>query len=184
MEYLIPAILVAAAIVAAVIYATRRPRRPAVIDRARVRRDATAGPLRRLLADTVRELDCAEATIWTISPDGLHLEGALNHGPTMTVVENITVPANDSVIGLVAEQGLAKAIGPADWHNPSVDKATGTATLAMAAAPIDVRGERVGVLSAINPLAGGVFGGEALRALVSRAEQAGTLLEQGNRGAA
>jgi hypothetical protein len=81
MEYLIPAILIAAAIVAAVIYATRRPRRPAVIDRARVRRDATAGPLRRLLADTVRELDCAEATIWTISPDGLHLEGALNQAP-------------------------------------------------------------------------------------------------------
>jgi len=98
------------------------------------------------------------------------------------VVERISVPAHNSVIGLVAEQGLAKAIGPADWHNPSVDKATGTPTLAMVAAPIDVVGVRVGVLSAINPTGGGVFEGAALRTLIEKADQAGKILERaGNR---
>ena len=151
-----------------------------VIDRAACREPATAGQLRQLLADTVKELRCAESTIWMISPDGLHLEGAINHGPTVDVVERISVPAANSVIGLVAEQGLAKAIGPADWHNPSVDEATGTATLAMVAAPIDVEGVRAGVLSAINPTAGGVFEGPALRILIEKADQAGKILA-GNR---
>ena len=147
-----------------------------VIDRATCHEKANEGPLRQLLADTVKELRCAESTIWTISLDGLHLEGAINHGPTVDVIERISVPAHNSVIGLVAEQGLAKAIGPEDWHNPSVDKATGTATLAMAAAPIDVAGVRVGVLSAINPTAGGVFEGPALRILIEKADRAGRIL--------
>lgn len=155
---------------------------PAVIDRATVRRGATETLLRQLLADTVKELRCAEATIWTISADGLHLEGAINHGPTVKVVESISVPANNSVIGLVAEQGLAKAIGPADWHNPSVDKATGTATVAMVAAPIDVEGVRTGVLSAINPTEGGGFEGAALRALIEKADRVGKILAQGGTG--
>ena len=152
---------------------------PRIIDRATCQEPARANRLRQLLAETVRELHCAESTIWTISPDGMHLEGAINHGPTADVVERVSVPANNSVIGLVAEQGLAKAIGPEDWHNPSVDKATGTPTLAMAAAPIDVEGVRVGVMSAINPTAGGVFDGAALRILIEKAEQAGRILEPG-----
>lgn len=156
----------------------REAAEPPVVDRATCRRGDVAPELRRLLADTVRELRCAESTIWTISPDGLHLEGAINHGPTVAVVESISVPANNSVIGLVAEQGLAKAIGPADWHNPSVDKATGTPTIAMVAAPIDVHGVRAGVLSAINPTGGGVFEGAALRALIEKANRAGKILEQ------
>lgn len=153
---------------------------PRIIDRATCREPATASRLRRLLAETVSELGCAESTIWTISPDGMHLEGAINHGPTVEVVEHVSVPAHNSVIGLVAEQGLAKAIGPADWHNPSVDKATGTPTLAMVAAPIDVVGVRVGVMSAINPTGGGVFEGAALRVLIEKADQAGKILA-GNR---
>jgi len=155
---------------------------PRVIDRATCHKTPIEGQLRQLLADTVKDLRCAESTIWTISPDGLHLEGAINHGPTVEVVEQISVPAHNSVIGLVAEQGLAKAIGRADWHNPSVDKATGTPTLAMVAAPIDVIGVRVGVMSAINPTTGGVFEGAALRILIEKANQAGRILEQaGNR---
>ena len=47
---------------------------PTALDRAFVRDESVARLLRQLLADTVSDLDASEATIWTISQDGLHLD--------------------------------------------------------------------------------------------------------------
>ena len=147
-----------------------------IIDRDAVREEVSARLLRRLLAELVEDLRCAEATVWVISADGTRMDAAINHGPTAGVVESQSVPANESVVGMVAANGFATAIGPADWHNPSVDQATGTPTLAMVAAPILLRGQPIGVLSAINPRDGGVFSAPAVDTIQWRAYLAGLII--------
>ena len=147
-----------------------------IIDREACRQEVSARLLRRLLSETVDALRCAEATVWVISTDGLRLEAAINHGPTAAIVESQSVPADESVVGMVAANGLATAIGPEDWHNPSVDKATGTPTLAMVATPITLKGQTIGVLSAINPRDGGVFSGPAIDVIQWKAYLAGLIV--------
>ena len=149
-----------------------------IIDREVCRQEVAARLLRRLLAEAVHDLGCAEATVWVIAADGLRMEAAINHGPTAAVVESQSVPADESVVGMVAANGLATAIGPADWHNPSVDQATGTPTVAMVAAPITIRGLTVGVLSAINPNGGGVFPAPAIDMVQWKAYLAGLIIAE------
>jgi hypothetical protein len=150
---------------------------PPAPDRAFVREESVARLLRQLLADTVSDLDASEATIWTISQDGLHLDAALNHGPTAEIVEAQSVPVKDSVVGLVASTGFPMCIGPEDYHNPSVDAATKTRTLAMAAAPFSCDQEPAGVISAINPAGGGLFSASHLETLKWKAYLLGLILE-------
>lgn len=133
---------------------------------------------RRLLAETARDCAAAEATFWLISADGQHMEGVFNHGPTPEILETAAVPVADSVVGMVAANGLAASIGPEDPHNPAVDRMTGTVTRAMVAAPVRVRGQTCGVISAINPQRGGVFSGEALDTLKWKAWLLGLVLAE------
>ncbi len=111
-----------------------------------------AGRLRRLLDETARDLAAAEATLWTLSDDGTYLAAAVNHGPTREVVEAQAVPADESVVGVVATQGVAMIVGPDDWQNPTVMDATGTRVTAMIAVPVRVGREVIGALSVINPV--------------------------------
>jgi hypothetical protein len=150
---------------------------PSAPSREFVREESVARLLRQLLADTVSDLDASEATIWTISADGLHLEAALNHGPTAEVVEAQSVPVSESVVGLVASTGFPMCIGPEDFHNPQVDLATKTRTLAMAAAPFSCAQEPAGVISAINPTGGGLFSASHLETLKWKAYLLGLILQ-------
>ena len=121
---------------------------------------------------------CAGETLWTIAEDGTSLEGALNHGATPDVVERMSVPVAESVIGLVASTGVPTSILPGDPHNAAVDRATGTRTAGMAAAPVSVRGTLAGVLSAINSRRG-AFDAADLDALAWKAYLMGLVLEDG-----
>lgn len=131
---------------------------------------------RRLLSEVVACCDASEGTLWVPSQDRAHLEGALNQGRTAAIVESASAPVDDSVVGMVFCTGMAACIGPGDPHHPCIDEMTGTPTLAMAAAPVCIGPEIVGVLSAINPTAGGCFGQAQLEALQWKAYLMGLLL--------
>ena len=126
----------------------------AVLDRASCQVGPVAGPARRLLEEVVRDCGALEATVWLVSADGRSLDGTFNEGRTREMLEAMTIPLAGTVVGMVAATGQPVSIGPDDGHNPMVDEAVGTTTLAMIAAPVYVDSKVVGVLSAINPMPG------------------------------
>jgi len=83
---------------------------------------------------------------------------------------------------MVASNGLSISIGPDDYHHPAVDEATQVATLAMIAAPVHVGGKRCGVLSAINPIDGGLFSSKDLEILSWKAYLMGLVLNDARNG--
>lgn len=140
------------------------------------RQGAARELVRRLLAEAAGETGASEATLWLLSEDHAYLEGTVNHGPTPAILEQARVPVTDSVVGLVASNGLAASIGPEDYHNPEVDRMTGVRTGAMIAVPVYVRGKLRGVLSAINPSGGGLFAADHLERLSWKGYLAGLVL--------
>lgn len=146
------------------------------LTRATVQRESVAALGRRLLAEVVRDCGAAEATLWLISLDGLRLEGTLNCGPTPHILERESVPLTESVIGMVASNGLATSIGSEDYHHPGIDRLTGTRTSAMIAAPIYLHGRLGAVLSAINPVGRELFVSEDLEKLSWKAYLLGLVL--------
>jgi GAF domain-containing protein len=146
------------------------------IDRAALRAPQVARFLRRLLSDAVEAVRADEAALWIPSPDGTQLEAALNHGPSRDIVERISVPLNDSVVGLVFIEDHGTCIGPDDKHNPIVDEATGTPTRSMVAVPIHFGQEKIGVLSAINPREPRTFDHDDLDQMTWRAYLAGLII--------
>ncbi len=151
-----------------------------VADRAECQKGRMALLGRRLLAEVAGDCHAAEATLWLIGPDGKQMLGTLNHGPTPGVLESAAVAVNDSVVGMVASTGISASIGPDEWHNPSVDAATGTKTQAMIAAPVYVKRRLGGVLSAINSTNGQKFAGNDLRTLEWKAYLMGLILGDRN----
>lgn len=151
------------------------------LTRAACQRGRAADLGRRILEETVAECRAQEATLWLISPDGQEMDGTLNRG-SEHVLEQVSVPLNDSVVGMVASNGLSVSIGPDDYHNPAVDQATQVPTLAMIAAPVDVGGRRCGVLSAINPRGGGLFSSKDLEVLSWKAYLMGLVLGDAHDG--
>ena len=111
------------------------------------------------------------------------MEVAVNHGPQAALVESLSAPVCDSVVGLVQATRMATAIGPLDAHHPGVDEATGLKTLAMVAAPVLGPEGVLGVLSAINPLSSPRFNGPDLQRLAQAAETLGrAILEAAGSG--
>ena len=149
---------------------------PKPLSREDCQQGAAKDLVRRLLCEAAGETGASEATLWLLSKDEAHLEGTINHGPTPAILEQARVPVTDSVVGLVASNGLAASIGPQDYHNPEVDRLTGVATGAMIAVPVYVRGKLRGVISAINPKGGGLFEAVDLERLSWKAYLAGLVL--------
>ena len=104
---------------------------------------------RRLLARAAVDV-AQEATLWLLSDDRQSMDGALNHGNTPAVLESLSVPITQSVVGMVASTGVGAASARTTITTPW--RRTGAAdTLAMIAAPVLIRGRLAGVVSAINP---------------------------------
>ena len=137
---------------------------------------ATAALGRRVLARTVEDCHAEEATLWLLSADRQSMEGVLNHGKTPQVMESLSVPITQSVVGMVASTGVSASIGPDDYHHPVATRAGAADTLAMIAAPVLVRGRLAGVVSAINPRGGGIFSADDLERLSFNAYLLGLIL--------
>jgi GAF domain-containing protein len=146
--------------------------------RASCQRDpAVATPARQLLARAAADARADEATLWLLSPDRQHMDAALNHGPTPDLMESLSVPLTQSVVGMVASTGVAASIGPDDYHHPAATHAGAADTRAMIAAPVLIRGQLAGVLSAINPRdAAPLFAADDLDALSFNAYLLGLVL--------
>jgi GAF domain-containing protein len=145
--------------------------------RASCQREPIAAIVRRLLGEAAIAVGATGVTFWVLSDDGQQMVGALSTGPASNMLESASVPVNESVIGTVATNGLATSIGPADFHNPSIDELTGLHTRAMVAAPVLLRGKIIGVISAINPSGGGLFSASDLEAMSWKAFLIGLVLE-------
>jgi len=149
------------------------------IARSACERPRVAQPGRRLVREAADACGAAEATFWLLAGGGDALEGLWNAGATPHLLEQARVPVEGSVIGMVAATGRAACVGPETPRHPAVDAMTGTPTTAMAAAPVRLHGEVCGVLSAVNPRAGGLFPRAALDALEWKAHLLGLVLEDG-----
>jgi hypothetical protein len=145
--------------------------------RSRCQQPHVAAPVRQVLAEAAAACNAAAATLWVVSPDGLHMEGAVSTDAQAHVLESATVPVADSVVGMIAATGLGTTIGPQDPHNPSVDRQTGVPTTTMAAVPVYVGGALCGVVSAVNRRDRALFNRLDLQVLESKAEQLGMLLK-------
>lgn len=150
------------------------PQKP--LYRSDCQRGAIKDLVRRLLSEAAGEIGAAGAMLWLLSEDETHLEGTVSHGPTPDILEQVRVPVAGSVVGMVVSNGLGATIGPRDYHNPEVDRLTGVKTDAMIAVPLYVRGKLRGVISAINPVSGGLFGAADLERLSWKAYLAGLVL--------
>ena len=132
--------------------------------------------LRGLLGDLTAAIGALEATFWQIGPDGTQLVALATAGPSAEAMEGLQVPAAASIVGLVAASGLPTSVGPdADYH-PAAAARTGIRTEAMAAAPVQVDGHPVGVVSAINPQRAPRFGPADLDRLRATADRIAGLL--------
>ena len=127
------------------------------------------------LAQVCTDLQAEEASFWCVSEDGARMELTVNYGGDAQLLESLSVPVNESVVGLVQATRMATAIGPEDDYNPSVDAVTGGHTRAMVAAPVLGSEGVLGVVSAINPRTGDRFSGLHL----TRLGQAASHLAQG-----
>ena len=144
--------------------------------RASVQHGAAATPGRRLLARAAEDVRADEATLWLISDDRERMDGTLNHGRTPQVLEALSVPVPQSVVGMVASTGVGASIGPDDYHHPAPTQAGAAGTNAMIAVPVLVGGRLAGVLSAINPTGGGLFSADDLERLSFNAYLLGLVL--------
>lgn len=131
---------------------------------------------RQLLARATDDCRAAEATLWLLSADRTNMEGVLNHGQTPALLEALSVPITQSVVGMVASTGVGASIGPDDYHHPVATAAGAADTLAMIAAPVLIRGRLAGVVSAINPRGGGLFSAADLERLSFNAYLLGLVL--------
>jgi hypothetical protein len=136
----------------------------------------TAALGRRLLARAVEDCRAEEATLWLLSEDREQMVGTLNVGRTPEVMESLSVPITQSVVGMVASTGVGASIGPEDYHHPVATRAGAAGTLAMIAAPVLINGKLAGVVSAINPRGGGLFSAEDLERLSFNAYLLGLIL--------
>ena len=135
---------------------------------------ATLG--RRVLARAVEDCRAEEGTLWLLSADRQVMEGTLNVGKTPDVMESLSVPITQSVVGMVASTGVSASIGPEDYHHPVATRAGAADTLAMIAAPVLIKGKLAGVVSAINPRGGGLFSADDLERLSFNAYVLGLML--------
>jgi transcriptional regulator with GAF, ATPase, and Fis domain len=155
---------------------------PLRVIREECQRARVATPGRRILDEAVSECRAKEATFWLLSEDGKQMDGTLNRGLAPHILEQISVPVAESVVGMVASNGLAVSIGPDDFHNDAVDKLTNTRTQAMIVAPVHVGGKLLGVMSAVNPVNGGLFSPRDLEALSWKAYLMGLVLDDAFNG--
>jgi len=155
---------------------------PLRVIRDECQRPRVATPGRRILDEAVSECGAQESTFWLLSEDGQQMDGTLNRGAAQHILETISVPVADSVIGMVASNGLAVSIGPDDYHHQAVDELTQVRTAAMIAAPVHVGGKLLGVISAVNPVRGGLFSPRDLETLSWKAYLMGLVLDDAFRG--
>ena len=161
-------------------------RRVAVLERmGRLSRLITSTlDLHRLLSiitEAASELTNTEAaSIALVQPETGELYFETASGPAKDTVKRYTIPLEGSVAGWVFTHNQPVMIRDAQndpRHFPVIDKQTGFQTRSLLEAPLNVRGETIGVIMAVNYQQEGDFMDEDLQTLTALASHAAIAIE-------
>jgi hypothetical protein len=136
---------------------------------------------RQLLTEAVRACGGTEGTLWLQSIDGSKLIGTLNStldGCQNTALEGLSVPISASGVGDAFQTREPIRISRKDYQDPVATWTSGVDVTAMIAVPLTSEGEVRGVVSIVNPTAGGQFSAEDLKALVWKARLLGLVIQE------
>lgn len=107
----------------------------------------------RLLREAAESVQADEATLWGLTADGQHLRGLLSHGASQKTIEGLVVPVADSLAGTTFLNRKTLRLGATELSNAMssyVSNQTGTGIHAMLAAPVRVRTQMRGALTAVR----------------------------------
>jgi NtrC-family two-component system sensor histidine kinase KinB len=135
--------------------------------------------LQTILEQTTAALEVEAVSLALVELDGKELVFRAATGQRGKEILGLRIKMGQGVAGWVANEGKGLIVGDAQ-NDPrfyaKVDESTGYKTLAIACAPIRARGKVIGVLEALNPLAGS-FDSDALSVLDGIGNLAGTAIE-------
>lgn len=134
--------------------------------------------LQRILNQTIQALQVETAALALTESTSGDLVFRAAAGQNAGNIINRRVPAGQGIVGLVAREGRGMVI-PAvrqDKRYAEVDRFSGITARAIALAPIQAQGRVIGILEAINPVAG-AFEPEALLVMTGIGSLAGTTIQ-------
>lgn len=135
--------------------------------------------LQTILGQTTRALDVEAVSLALVEPNGKELVFRAATGKQSKQMHGLRIRMGQGIAGWVAESGEGVIVRDAakDPHFYSkVDEITGFKTRAVACAPIRARNKVIGVLEALNPVAG-TFDSQDLPVLEGIGNLAGTAIE-------
>ena len=135
--------------------------------------------LQTILEQTTQALEVEAVSLALVEPGSNELVFRAATGLRSKQVLGLHIKMGQGVAGWVAQEG--KGLIVKDAQNdprfyPKVDQATGYKTLAIACAPIRAHGKVIGIIEALNPIAGS-FDNDALPVLDGIGNLAGTAIE-------
>ncbi|MEX2161197.1 MAG: GAF domain-containing protein [Anaerolineales bacterium] len=135
--------------------------------------------LQTILEQTTSALEVEAVSLALVEPGGKELVFRAATGPHSKKIIGLRVGLGQGIVGWVAQKGegiiVRDAAADARFFT-KVDEATGFKTRAVAGAPIRAKNKVIGVLEALNPLAG-TFDAEDLPVLEGIGNLAGTAIE-------
>jgi len=134
--------------------------------------------LHGIMEQTGQALNAQAVSLALIDPqDGMLVFRAATGGAGYPVV-NARLPLGKGIAGWVAQEGegvIVQDVEKDERFDPAIDKLTGFVTHAIACAPMQYRGQVIGIIEALNP-AGGFFEPDALLLLDGIGGLAGTAI--------
>jgi signal transduction histidine kinase len=138
----------------------------------------------KVLGDTMQlataVLDAGVSALMLVDEKTHELVFEYTHGDRSNVLRKERTPIDEGIAGWVAKHGVPLIVN--DVHsdprfNSQVDTRTGFLTQSVVCAPIQIRGQTIGVLEALNKRSGLGFDSEDLSLIITTANQAAIALE-------
>jgi PAS domain S-box-containing protein len=130
----------------------------------------------RILIQTIQALQVETVALGMIDGDTLIFRAAAGHNAGNILGKKIAV--GDGIVGLAAREGRGNVVADVsqDKNFSDADKFGGVETRAIIVAPIQAQGRAIGVIEAINPVAGS-FDPDALLVMTGIGGLAGTTIQ-------
>jgi signal transduction histidine kinase len=138
----------------------------------------------KVLGDTMQlataVLDAGVSALMLVDEKTDELVFEYTHGDRGNVLRKERIPIDEGIAGWVAKHGVPLIVN--DVHsdtrfNSQVDARTGFLTQSVVCAPIQIRGQTIGVLEALNKRSGLGFDSEDLSLIITTANQAAIAIE-------
>jgi signal transduction histidine kinase len=136
--------------------------------------------LQVIIRSIVELVPCERSSILLIDPETQELHFTAAGETDFDQLRNVVVPRHGSIAGAVAETRQPIAVHDAQIDSrffPGVDQITGQATHSLIGVPMEIGGRVIGVLEAVNKMAGQPFDQEDTETLLMFASQAAAAIE-------